>query len=223
MTHLYELSSSGSLRSVDSVVAPPGEPASGVVQWTRIVGSPQDLRAGLVTLGLPDASIEEVHDDGSRVVVENRTVIAVLPMVGHEDRPGPRFRVVCTPTTLVTAEEEALPAIDTVVTEWCTAPPAQTLPELFVDLLEAVVSNGGERYLALRRTLDELADAVEDHPLDVPAAALLAVKRRVAQLSAAWEGQSYCVMRSSAVGPTSPSPTARANGWPTWSPMRTGR
>ena len=196
MTYVYELSSSGTLRSVGSAVTPPREPASGVVQWARIVGSPQDLRAGLMALGLPDASIEDVHDDetGSRVVVENRTVIAVLPIVGQEDRPAPRFRVVCTPTTLVTAEAEALPAIDTIVTEWCTAPPAQTLPELFVDVLEAVVSNGGEQYLALRRTLDEVAEAVELHPLDVPAAALLAMKRRVAQLWTAWEGQSYCVI-----------------------------
>ena len=196
MTHVYELSSSGALRSVDSAGAPPGKPPSGVVRWVRIVGSPQDLRAWLTAAGLPDASIAELHDDesGSRVVVENRTVIAVLPVVGQEDRPAPRFRAVCTPATLVTAEEEALPAIDVVVTEWCAAPPARTLPELFVDVLEAAVSNGGEQYLALRRTFDEVAEAVETHPLDVPAVALLAMKRRVAQLWTAWEGQSYCLI-----------------------------
>ena len=73
MTHVYELSSSGTLRSLGSAEAPPREPASGAVHWTRIVGSPQDLRAGLMALGLTDASIAEVHDDETGAVSSSRS------------------------------------------------------------------------------------------------------------------------------------------------------
>jgi Mg2+ and Co2+ transporter CorA len=196
MTNVYELSSSGTLRAIDSAEWLLGTPANGVAQWVRVVGTPQEeLRTSLIALGLPDQSMEELQaaDVQSRVIAGTRTLVVVFQVLGQEDGPAHRLRLVCTPTTLVTVEEEALAAIDSVVTEWSHAARSDvTLPALVVDVLEAAVSNGGEVYLSIRRALDELAEAVEDHPLEVPPAALLTMKRRVAQLSTLWAGQSYC-------------------------------
>jgi magnesium transporter len=101
----------------------------------------------------------------------------------------------CTPTTLITAEEEALPAIDRIVTERRNAAPSRlTLLDLFIEVLEAAASNAGPAYLSLRRKLDEFADAVENDPLKVPPDALLAMRRKVAQLSMLWEDQIHGFM-----------------------------
>jgi Mg2+ and Co2+ transporter CorA len=197
MTTVYDLSH-GRARPVDSAEWPPGTPATGTSQWIRVVGAPrEELRRAIIALRLPDEFTEalQAEDAWSRVSAGTRTLVVVLPVLEDEDGPAHHLRVVCTPTTLVTAEEEALSAIDRVVTDWDnTARPEATLPVLLVDVLEAAVSNGGVMYLSLRRRLDELAQAVEHDPLEVPPTALLTMKRRVAQLSMLWEGQSYCLI-----------------------------
>jgi magnesium transporter len=198
MTSVYEFSDNGRLSPAVSAELPPAGVNDGVVRWVRIVGPSQhELQEALRALGLPDAVLEALHggDVRSRVVTHNHTLLMALPVLASVEVRVLMLWAACTPTALITAEEEALPAIDRVVTERCgAAPSGLTLLGLFIEVLEAAASNAGPAYLSLRRKLDEFADAVENNPLEVPPDALLAMGRQVAQLAMLCEDQIHGLM-----------------------------
>jgi len=198
MTSVYEVSESGRLKSADSAELPPAEAKDGVVRWVRVVGPSQhELQDALRALELPDAVLMtwQESDTHSKVVIHDQALIMMLPVLASEDGRILVFRVACAATALITAEAEALPAIDNVIAEWCsTARSKLTLPSLFIGVLEAATISAGQSYLSMRRKLDELADTVENEPLEVPQDAMLAMKRQVTRLSMLWEEQLHGLM-----------------------------
>jgi Mg2+ and Co2+ transporter CorA len=170
----------------------------GILRWVRLIGPlspelPSELRA----LELPDFVFEMLHgsEARSRVVAHNRALLVNLPLLDREEWLSLMLRAACTPATLITAEAQALPAIDRVVSERSSVgQPESTLSGLLIELLDAAVTGEGLAYLSLRHKFDDLADAVEKNPLQVSPDALLAMRRQVAQLSILTEDQSYGFM-----------------------------
>ena len=198
MTNEYELSTSGGLKSTGSCGLPSAAVTDGTLRWVRLIGplSPE-LRSELRALELPNQVFETLHgsEAWSQVSGDSRALLVNLPLLARGEQPSLILRAACTPATLVTAELEALPEIDRVVSERSSAArPGWTLSGLLIELLDAAVTGEGLAYLSLRHKLDDLADAVEKNPLEVSPDALLAMRRQVAQLSILTEDQSYGFM-----------------------------
>jgi len=192
------LLSSGGLASAGSAQFPAAGVTDGVPRWVRMVGPLQhELQAAIRALELPEEVCEMLHggDVRCRVVTCGRAVLVTLPVLASGERRFPVLRAACTPTALITVEEEALPGIDRFVTQPANeARPGLTLPGLFIEILDAAVTGEGLVYLSLRRQCEKLADAVEKNPLQVSPDALLVMRRQAAQLSLLWEDQSYGFM-----------------------------
>lgn len=129
-----------------------------------------------------------------RVVVHGHAVLVVMPVLVPEQASPGLLRLIGTPTALITAEPQTLPALDGVVAELHHHEGAASLPGLLIDVVHAALKCGGPVYLSLRRSIDALADAIEERPLEVPADSLLTARRRVEALSMLWEDQSYCCL-----------------------------
>ena len=198
MTSVYELSTRGGLRPTSSSELPPKGVKDGVLRWVRMVGpQPHELQAGFRALELPDADLETLcgGDVSSRVASHGLGLVMTLPVVAPGEGRAWVLRVACTPTTLITAEDQALPAIDRVVTEGSSAERSElTLPGLLLKVIDAAAGSAGPLYLSLRRELEALADAVESNPREVPPDALLAMRSQVARLSMLWEDQIHGFM-----------------------------
>jgi magnesium transporter len=193
MIRVYELPSSGGLRLNGSDDIPPAGMPEEIQRWVRVVEPlPGELQACLHSLELSDAILDSMPpgEVRSRVVTRDHVLIVTLPVIPMEEGSIRALWMACTATTLITAEEQELPAVDTYVNEQCnTAQPELTLPGLVVQVAEAAAAGAGTTYLSLRRRLDALANAIENNPLTVPPGAILAMKRRVMQLSILWEDQ----------------------------------
>jgi Mg2+ and Co2+ transporter CorA len=198
MTSLYELSTSGELRLTDATAFPANGDADGVVRWLRLIGrQPQERRDALRALALPDDLIEQAQEGKIRswVITHGGALLAAMPALAPGHQRTSVLRVACTETTMITAEEVALPAIDRIVAEGGRAGrSARSLQSLCIAILEAVAIGAAPVYQSLRQGLEELSDALEDHPLDVPPDDLLDMKRRVGRLSMLWEDQMHVFM-----------------------------
>jgi magnesium transporter len=199
MINTYELTIDGRLKPVESAGFSSAFVKDGSPRWVRMVGPQKDeLHTCLRALRLPEFLLEKPQGGDIRagVFVQEGVLLATLPVLVQGEARFLGLRPICTATTLVTAEEEALWAIDRVVADLCAKEPQAetTLPGLLLEILEAVLRSHWPAYLSLRRSLDELAKALEEDPMGVPAEALLALKRRVGELSILCEDQGYCIV-----------------------------
>ena len=177
MIAVYELSAGGGLS-----LAASGRLAGGAMRWVRLVApSPQELQEAFRAFGPALAEIDA--GDQGRVVTREQMLLMRMPVHALEWARALPLRIGCTPDTLITAEEQALPAIDLALKRWLESQRlGWTLAELFIELLEAAAGSSEATYLALRRRSEELAESVERNPVGVAPQALLAMRRPVADL-----------------------------------------
>ncbi len=198
MTGVYELSSERGLILSESPDLPETWPNDPIARWVRMVHpAPAELESRLRPLDVSTDLFEAPHgtDSRARAVALGRVVSVALPvLVAGDPRPG-TFRAVCTRNTLVTVEDEALAAVDDALSEHLGGRQiASGMPDLFLDVLQAVVRSAAPAYLSLRQSLDDLSESVEERPLEIPTDAMLAMKRRLTGLSTLWEDQAYSVV-----------------------------
>jgi Mg2+ and Co2+ transporter CorA len=194
MKTAYDLPSTGRVESAGSARSPAAGVTDELPRWVRMVAPQQhEVLAAIRALELPDEVCERLHggDVRCRVVPCGRAVLVMLPVMAPGEDRSLLLRAACTPTALITVEEEALPAIDRFISQQAgVAQAGLTPPGLFIEVLNAAVTGEGLMYLSLRRKFEALADAIEDNPLRVSPDALLAMRRQVGQLSLLWEEQS---------------------------------
>jgi len=197
VTSIYELSGGRAATPAAANVLPPGWQSDGVARWVRLVDPPEnDMEAALRGLDLPGdvLAIPPTGDIQPRVAVHAGIVLVTMPVfVPEQARPGV-LRLIGTPTALITVESKSLPVFDEVVAELHHHKDAASLPGLFVDVVQAAIKGVGPVYLALRRSIDALADAIDERPLEVSSEALLTTRRRFEALSMLWEDQGYCCL-----------------------------
>ena len=198
MTNVFEMSTSGGLKSTGACGLPAAAVTDGILRWVRLTGPlspelPSELPSpGTSGLRIRNVAREQNQEPGGcsqprvargstppgpgRTAVPHAAGGLHSNHTGHcggggiaRARPG-RERTVQRGTTWV------------------------DLSGLLIELLDAAVTGEGLAYLSLRHKFDDLADAVEQNPLQVSPDALLAMRRQVAQLSILTEDQGYGFM-----------------------------
>jgi Mg2+ and Co2+ transporter CorA len=168
----------------------------GLARWVRMVEpTPEELEAALRDLTPPEDFLAPPQEGGSQplVVVQESATFVIIPVPRRGDAGTCEIRIIWTPSALLTIENERQGIVDEIAADLHRPAGSTTVvPELLVDVLQAIVRAMGPLYLALRRDIESLGMAIEDHPLDVPSTALLAMRHRVVWLSMLWEDQSYC-------------------------------
>ncbi len=198
MMRTYELAIDGRLRLLEPNSLSSARPAGSAVRWVRTTGPAYEgLQESLRDLGVPDHLVTEALQDGetrSGVAIAEGVLLVAFPVRASVEARILGLRLACTPTTIVTSEMEALPAIDRLVAERSAAeqPPQATVPALALDILERSARGVGPAYLTLRQSADDLAETLEHDPMGVPPEALLDMKRRVGRLAMLWEDQGFC-------------------------------
>jgi magnesium transporter len=198
MTDTYAVEHDGGL--VPMVSADPGALAiDGPPRWVRVTGESRVVwQAWLQTFDLSHERLDDLRSDSprARVVSHGPVVLLTLPVLLSAEGEARAMHVVCGPGLLVTAEEERLPAIDLLVSEFCgqERPVEPSLTGVMLDIIDTAARINASTYLELRKSLDELDEALESHPLQVSSEALLALKRRVGRLSMLWEEQGHCLL-----------------------------
>jgi len=190
---VYELKAGGGLRPAEPAHCPESQESAGVLRWVRMVSpQPHELEAAIHALKLSDQALELLREDdlSSRVETEGPGLAMTLPVADPGGERAWVLRMACTATTLITVEDQALPAIDRVVTERSrAAETGLTLPGLLIEVIEAAAGCAGPVYLSLRHKLEDFADAVEKNPQQVSPEALLAIRSEVARLALLWHEQ----------------------------------
>jgi magnesium transporter len=213
MSEMYEFSTGGGLSRVDTVEPAAVATGAEIAHWVRLVAPTQgDLQSALQGLALPPVVLESFlgNAERSRAVVHDRAVLVTMRVLVGDAGHVVVLRAACTSTLLVTAEEEALPAIDGIVTERRAGlRPDPTLAGLLMDVLEAANAPATALVLSLSGKLEDTAEAIEKDPAQVPPDTLLAMKRQLTKLSLLREDQSYGLMELQRHASLLPSEAAR--------------
>ncbi len=199
MIEAYELANDGRLVPVSTGAPTATSVTDGTHRWVRLAGALQDeWQAWLSVFDLPHELLDQLRSDGSRaqVIVRGPVLLVTLPMFARAEGHVLSLQLASSPSLLATWEPERLPAIDHLAAEFCGHHrPVEANPSgVMLEVVEAAVRHTGPEYLAMRRSMDELDDALEDHPLEVPSEALLDLKRRLGRFMMLWEEQGHCFL-----------------------------
>jgi len=198
MLSVYEISDDGGLRPTDLASFPPSGEPDRMLRWLRMIDpQPDEWQTALSMLNLSEGTQEPLHQDGlsSQVETDGNGLAMKLPVIDPQGERAVTLRAACSPTTLITVEELALPVIDRVVTERSDTPDSKlSLIALFVEVIDAAVGSAGAAYLKLRRELEDLADLVEGEPQEVSPDDLLAIRSKLSRLTMMWDDQIHGFM-----------------------------
>ena len=198
MMDTYALAQDRGLVPVRSAEPTPASTSAGP-RWVRLTGGdPVAWQAWLTAFDLPHEVLDDLRSDSTRarVVTHGSVLLFTLPVRLPPEGALQSLHLACGPDLLVTHEQDKLPAIDQVVlaSSGDHRPVEVSLSALMLDIVDMAARMNAPAYLALRRSLDELDEALEDHPLEVPSDALLDLKRRLGRLSMLWEEQGHGVL-----------------------------
>ena len=197
MLSVYEVSNGRCLIPIDPAELPPTWPTDEVVRWVRMASpAPQDLRAILGEVELPDEFVEvgQAEDVRTLVNVRGKLLFVSLPILLDDGRRLSCLRLICSASTLITIQQEANPGLDMLATELQEDEDRMQggLATIILEIFEAALENVSPAYFALRREVDRLASALETMPSDVSMDAILELRRRASRLSMLLEDHLYC-------------------------------
>ena len=196
---VYEITDSKKLTSVDPTGMSDEWFTDSVVRWIKITSAgPADVEPVLRPLELQPRIGEECVSPykGPQALVLERALFMMIPVWTHDEMVNSCVRLLFVPTTLITIQEEPIPAVEEVAGDLQDDKrlPDGGISALVVQVLEALLRATVPGYIALRNSVDAMAGALETDPSEVAVDDLIALKRRSSRLSNLLEDQLYCLM-----------------------------
>ena len=167
-------------------------------RWLAVEGAgPDDFMAALACFKLDTLILEALSEEhtGPRVAYLERALLISFPIF-RNGSPAPEYvTLLSLPTTLITLTVDSNPALERLGSELTRARRLfePTVPALLYSIFDVLGDLSVEPFLESRRKIAQLAEQLEDDPLNFDLGEILENRRAVGGLITTVEDQLYCV------------------------------